>query len=74
MYNCADCPYNNQTTHTIELNDEEFEMLKWAVDSQKNLYNSILKTCSPKDIDNGGYVFVVILKWLTDLDNVLKNS
>ena len=71
---CVDCPYDNQTMHTIELNDEQFEMLKWMVDSEKNFYNSILKTCSQKDLDNGCYVFVVILKWLINLDNVLKNS
>lgn len=71
---CVNCIYDHQTIHTIKLSDHQFEMLKWAVDSEKNLYNSILKTCSPKDIDNGGYIFVVILKWLDNLDNVLKNS
>ena len=71
---CADCPYDDQTMHTIELNDKQFEMLKWAISSQKNFYNSVLKNCSPNDIEGGYYLFAVIVLWLNNLENTMKNS
>ena len=71
---CADCPHDNQTMHTIELNDKQFEMLKWAISGQKNFYNTILKNCDSKDVEGGYYLFAVIVLWLNNIENVLKSS
>lgn len=69
---CTDCPQGNQTMHIIELNDEQFEMLKWVID---NFYSFILQTYSSKDIDNNECpTLAVVLIGLNGLNNIVKNS
>ena len=69
---CVNCIYDHQTIHTIKLNDHQFEMLKWAVGNELNFYNTILQKCDKNEPGCAGIEIIVI--WLQNLDNVLKNS
>ena len=69
---CVNCIYDHQMIHTIKLSDHQFEMLKWAVGNELNFYKTILENT---DKNKSGYAGVeLIVTYLQNLDNVLKNS
>ena len=74
---CDSCPYYTESQtdiYTITLSDHQFQMLEWALNCEINFWYASLKKSLADGNDQEIFTLSVITSYLSNFDNILKNS